>query len=101
MPWVILPCPPFVEFLGLTAKEYDEHNNNKAMMLTMAATMATAMAATPPTRMAVRMAIMTKVTWTAMAAVTTTTTTMMSTTTTTTMGRQQCNGDNNDGMAAI
>ena len=41
MPWVIPPWLDLVEFLGLTAKEYNEHNNDKAAMSTMTATTAT------------------------------------------------------------
>ena len=62
MPWVIPPWLTLVEFLGLTAKEYDEHNDDKATMLTMTATMATATAATPTTGMAATIATTTKVT---------------------------------------
>jgi hypothetical protein len=61
MPWVIPPWLALVEFLGLTAKEYHEHNDDKATMLTIMATTATAKAAKPATRMAATMATTTKV----------------------------------------
>ena len=51
-----------VQFLGLTAKEYDKHDNDKATMSTMMATTVTATAATPTTGMVVTMATTTKVT---------------------------------------
>ncbi len=72
MSWAIPPWLALVEFLGLTAKEYNKHDNDKATMSTMTATTATtgttatATAAMPTTRMAVTMATTTKVTWTAM-----------------------------------
>jgi hypothetical protein len=69
MSWAMPPWLALVQFLGLTAKEYDEHDDNKATMLTMTAMMmttATAMAATPTTRMAATMTTMTKVMWMAM-----------------------------------
>jgi hypothetical protein len=70
MPWVIPPWLALVEFLGLTAKEYNKHNNDKATMSTMTATTATATAAMATTRMAAMMATMMKVMWTAMVAAT-------------------------------
>ena len=85
MPWVIPPWLALVIFLGLTAKEYDEHNDDKATMSTMTATTAKATAAMPTTRMVAMMATTTKVTWMAIAAATTTATLMTSTTT---MGRR-------------
>jgi hypothetical protein len=100
MPWVILPWLALVEFFGLTAKEYDEHDDNKATMLMMTATMATATAATPTTRIAATVATMTKVTWTAIALVTMTTTTMTSTMSTM-MGQQQCDDDGDYGTKTI
>ncbi len=69
MSWVIPPWLALVEFLGLTAKECDEHDDDKAtmsMMTATTATMATVTVATPTTRMAVTMATTTKVTWMAM-----------------------------------
>ena len=66
MPWAIPPWLALVEFLGLTAKEYDKHDNDKATMSMMTTTTATATTAAPMTRMAATMATMTKVTWTAM-----------------------------------
>ena len=103
MPWVIPPWLALVEFLGLTAKKYDEHDDNKATMSTMIATAATATAATPTTWMVAMMETMMKVTWMVMAVATTTTTMMTSTTTmtTTAMGRQQCDGDNDDGTTTM
>ena len=101
MPRVILHWLALVEFLGLTAEEYDKHNNIKATVLMMLAMPVTATTATPTTRMAATMATTTKVTWTAMAAATMTTTTMMSTMTATTMGRQQCDGNNDNGTTTI
>ena len=101
MPWVIPPWLALVEFLGLTAKEYDEYDNDKATMLTMMAMTATAMAAMPKTRMAAMMATMMKVTWTVMVAATTTTTTMPSTTMMPTMGWQQCDGNEDDETTSI
>ena len=56
-PWLAL-----VEFLELTAKEYNKHDDDKAKMLTMTAMTATATAATLMTRMVAMMATMTKVT---------------------------------------
>ena len=79
MPWAIPPWLALVEFLGLTAKEYDECNDNKAMMSTTTATMMTAMAAmaaTPTTRVMATMATRTKLKGMVMARVTKTTTTM-------------------------
>ncbi len=70
MPWVIPPWLALAEFLGLTAKEYDEHDDNQASMSTVTVTTGTATAAMPTTRMAATMATTTKVTWTAMAAAT-------------------------------
>ena len=96
MPWVIPPWLALVEFPGLTAKEYDKHEDDKATMLTMKAMMATVTAATPTTRMAATMATTTKVTWMAMAEVTMTKTTMTLMTTTRTMGQRQCDGHNNN-----
>jgi hypothetical protein len=84
MPWVIPPWLALVEFLVLTAKVYDKHNDNKATMLTMTGTTATATAVTLTTRMTATMATMTKVMWMAMAVALTTTTTMTSMTSTTT-----------------
>jgi hypothetical protein len=97
MPWVIPPWLAFVEFLGLTAKKYDEHVDDKATMSTMTVTTATGTAAMPTTGMAATMATMTKVTWMAMAATTTPTTTMTSTT----MGQQRCYGNNDNGMTTM
>jgi len=105
MTWVIPPWLALVKFLGLTAKEYDEHDDNKATMSTMTATTATETAATPTTGMAATMETTTKVTWMAMVVATMTTTTMMSmttmATTTTTMGRRRCDGDDDDGTTTM
>ena len=56
VPWAILPFLASVKFLGLTAKEHNKHDNDKAAMSTKKATSATATAATPATRMATMMA---------------------------------------------
>ncbi len=42
VPWVIPPWLVLVEFLKLTTKEYDKHDNNKATMLMITVTTATA-----------------------------------------------------------
>jgi hypothetical protein len=103
MPWMIPPWLALVEFLGLTAKEYDKHAFDKSRMLTMTATTATATAAMPTTGMAATMATRMKVTSTAMMAAMMTTTTMTSTTKTTTtpIGQRRCDGDNDDGTTRM
>jgi hypothetical protein len=95
MPWVIPPWLALAKFL-LTAKENDEHDNDKARILTLTATTATATTATPTTGMVATMATTMKVRWMMIAAVTMTTTTMTSTTTMTTT-----RWDDNDGMVTM
>ena len=99
IPWAMPPFLASFKFLGLTAKEHDKHDNDKAAMPTMKATSATVTEAMPTTRMVMMMATTMTVKWTVMAAETMMTTNMTSTTTTT--GRQQCNGDDNNGMTTM
>jgi hypothetical protein len=76
MPWAIPPWLALVEFLGLTAKEYDKHDNNKITMTTTMVKMATTMASKLTTRMALMMVTTTKGKWMVMVVATTMTTMM-------------------------
>jgi hypothetical protein len=102
MPWAIPHWLALVEFLGLTAKEYNEHDDDKVTILTMTAMTATVTATSPTTRMTATKVTATKVKWMGTVAVMMTTSMMTSSmTTTTVMGRQQWDGDNNDGRTTM